>query len=138
MTGNPTLVNGGKNYTSVPTFTLAAGGTTNATFVANMVINDYIVTTFDIAGTNKSQGRGVLLNVITPGNYGWIQENGIATFNVSAATVATPGSLLTPVATGSFSSTAVGAASPIFFGTNTDTAVVGLVRGLLDLPVWPS
>jgi len=133
-----TLVNGGKNYTTTPTFTLAAGGTTNATFVVFMVINDYIVTTSNIVGVNLSQGRGVFLNVITPGNYGWIQENGIATFNVSTAAGAI-GALVTAVqASSTFITAVAGPASPTFFGTASDTPVVGLVRGLLDLAVWPS
>jgi len=133
-----TLVNGGKNYTTTPTFTLAAGGTTNATFVVSMTINDYIVTTSDKTGVNLSQGRGVFLNVITPGNYGWIQENGIATFNISAAAGAV-GALLTPVVgTGTFAATAVTAATTLFFATASDTPVVGPIRGLLELPVWPS
>jgi len=133
-----TLVNGGKNYTTTPTFTLAAGGTTNATFVVSMVINDYIVTSSDKVGVNANQGRGVFLNVITPGNYGWIQENGIATFNVSNAGIAVPGTLAPTLTTGVFAATAGSANTALIFGTLSDPSVVGPVRGLLDLPVWPS
>lgn len=132
------LTNGGKNYTSTPTFTLAAGGTTNATFVVNMVINDYIVTTPD-KGANLSQGRGVFINAITPGNYGWIQENGIATFNVSATAGAVAGSVLIPSpTTGVFATSAAAPLSATAFGTTSDVAVVGPTRGLLELAVWPS
>ena len=141
ITGNPTVLANGSGYTSIPTFTVAAGGTPG-TVLAQMVVNSYIVTSQDKAGINPSQGRGVFLNSITPGNFGWIQENGIATFLVdSTAGTATAGSTLSPVGAtvaGAFRGIAV-ATAPLAssFGTNIDALTASvLVRGVLTLPVW--
>lgn len=141
VTANPTVVAKGSGYTTIPTFTVAAGGTP-ATVLAQMSENTYIVTSQDKAGINASQGRGVFLNTITPGNYGWIQENGVATFLVdSTAGTGTAGSVLSPVGAtvaGAFRGIAV-ATAPLAsaFGTNIDALTASvLVRGVLTLPVW--
>ena len=132
----PTVVAAGSGYTSPPTFTLSAGGTA-ATFQGQMVVNSYIVTDAATPGINLSQGRGVFLNAITPGNYGWIQENGIASFQLGTAAGAAGGLLTPDPATGLFNATAVAAPSPVVFGTTIDTPIAGaLVRGLMTLPVW--
>jgi hypothetical protein len=75
------VLQGGFGYTSVPTFTLATGGTPG-TVVAQLGTSMNLVTSADVAlGAN---GIGavrpvVFLNSITPGNYGFIQELGVAT-----------------------------------------------------------
>lgn len=84
-----TVLNGGFGYVSAPTFTLATGGTPG-TVVAQLVNSQNIVTTADVAinavnGPNAAlAGIGpihpvVFLNAITPGNYGFVQEAGVAT-----------------------------------------------------------
>jgi hypothetical protein len=136
----PTVVTAGSGYTSIPTFTLVTGGTPG-TVQAQMVVNTYIVTSTDKTGVNTSQGRGVFLNSITPGNYGWIQENGIATV-LQAATVtsATVGAIVTPVAAGNgtFQATAATAAAlESAFGSAVDAPIANaLYRVLLTLPFW--
>ena len=70
------VVSGGYGYTSVPTFTLATGGTPG-TVVAQLNSTPNIVTSADVA-TNAVRPV-VFLNSITPGNYGFIQELGTAT-----------------------------------------------------------
>jgi hypothetical protein len=140
VTANPTVISAGSGYTSAPTFTLASGGTV-ATFQAQMLLNTYRVTTADISGVNPSQPRGLFLNTITPGNYGWIQENGIATV-LQAATVtsATVGAVVTPVAGGNGTSQAtVSSTAPTVaaIGTAIDAPIANAYyRILMDLPVW--
>jgi hypothetical protein len=75
VTAQPIVLNQGSGYTSVPTFTLSAGGTA-ATFQAQMSAPLDTVTSYD-NGTG-SLPVGVFLNSITPGNYGWIQQAGEA------------------------------------------------------------
>ncbi len=79
------VVNGGVGYVSAPTFTLATGGTPG-TVVAQLNISQNIVTSADIALTPAATNAGigpvhpvVFLNTITPGNYGFVQESGVAT-----------------------------------------------------------
>lgn len=89
-----TVINGGQGYVSAPTFTLATGGTPG-TVVAQLGISQNIVTSADIAlgnaGTPAATQAGVgpvhpvvFLNTITPGNYGFIQESGVATVIASS------------------------------------------------------
>lgn len=140
VTAPPTVVVAGQNYTSAPTFTLAAGGTP-ATFRPQMIVDSYVVTSLDVTGVNLSQGRGVFLNSITPGNYGWIQEDGIASvLQAASVTSATVGAIVTPVAAsdGTFQAT-VATSSPLAtaFGTAIDAPIASTVyRALLNLPVW--
>lgn len=141
VTANPTVISKGTGYTSIPTFTVAAGGTP-ATVLAQMTFSSYIVTSQDKAGINAFQGRGVFLNSITPGNYGWIQENGLATFLVdSTVGSGTLGATLTPVGAtvpGAFRGV-VGTTAPLYsaFGTALDVPAINvLIRGVMTLPVW--
>jgi hypothetical protein len=141
VTASPTVIAKGTGYTSIPTFTVAAGGTP-ATVLAQMVVNTYIVTSQDKAGINAFQGRGVFLNAVTPGNYGWIQENGIATFLIdSTLGNGSLGATLSPVGAtvpGAFRGV-VGTTAPLYsaFGTAIDIPAINiLVRGVMTLPVW--
>jgi hypothetical protein len=139
VTAQPTIVAAGSGYTSAPSFTLSAGGTA-ATFQAQMVVNSYIVTSRDVSGVILTQGRGVFLNSITPGNYGWIQENGIATILMDATTTTTAGDTVTPLAptNGTFRGIAA-ATAPLYsaFGTAFDAPIAStLIRAVLNLPVW--
>jgi hypothetical protein len=85
IVGNPTVVYAGFGYVSPPTFTVAQGGTPG-TVVAQLSISESIVTSADIALTPASTNAGigpvhpvVFLNAITPGNFGFVQESGVAT-----------------------------------------------------------
>jgi len=77
-----TVLNGGYGYTSVPTFTLVTGGTPG-TVVAQLNSTPNIVTSADVA-TNFVRPV-VFLNSITPGNYGFVQELGLATVLATAS-----------------------------------------------------
>jgi hypothetical protein len=97
------VLNGGYGYVSVPTFTLATGGTPG-TVQAQLGISENIVTSADqalgTAGTGvpaaSQAGVGpihpvVFLNSITPGNYGFVQESGVATVAAASTAVQTQG-----------------------------------------------
>lgn len=137
----PVLVAAGSGYTSAPTFTIPSGGTP-ATVQAQMTYAPFIVSPFSTSGVITSQPRGLFLNSVTPGNYAWIQENGIASFLTdSTAGTVTAGSNLTPVGAtvpGAFRGVAT-ATAPLYsaFGTNIDALVVStIVRGVMNIPVW--
>lgn len=80
IVGNPSIVVGGFGYSSVPTFTVAAGGTPG-TVVAQLGTTPNLVTSYDQIGVTGSGSVRpiVFLNSITPGNYGFVQELGTAT-----------------------------------------------------------
>jgi hypothetical protein len=85
-----TVVNGGQGYVSPPTFTLATGGTPG-TVVAQLGISQNIVTSADVALSSSATAAAVgpvhpvvFLNSITPGNYGFVQESGVATVIVQS------------------------------------------------------
>jgi hypothetical protein len=116
---NATVLTPGSGYTSAPTLTLVSGGTPG-TLVAQLNTTVNNVTSFDINGTGVRPV--VFLNSITPGNYGFVQELGIATvlgkatsFTGSAAIGAyinaiTAGVADVPTATTTFVPTTVGIA----------------------------
>lgn len=87
---NPTVLQGGANYTSVPTFTLAAGGTP-ATFTAQLNSTPNLVTSADAVAAVSPVRPVVFLNVITPGNFGFVQELGTATVLDTVSTAQTAG-----------------------------------------------
>jgi hypothetical protein len=139
VTTQPTVVAGGEGYTSAPTFTLAAGGTP-ATFQAQMAENSYIVTDFATTGVVLQQPRGIFLNSVTPGNYGWIQEDGIGTVLYAATvTASTVGNLVAPksASAGAFDSTVATTYLVGAFGTAIDKPI-GATYGriVMNLPVW--
>jgi hypothetical protein len=79
------VLNAGFGYVSPPTFTLATGGTPG-TVVAQLGLGQNVVTSADIALTPSGTNAGIgpvhpviFLNSITPGNYGFVQESGVAT-----------------------------------------------------------
>ena len=108
------VLNGGYGYNSAPTFTLSTGGTPG-TVAAQLDSSPNIVTSADqVAGGTAVPVRPVVfLNAITPGNYGFIQELGLATVqatgsvgttSLAALVDATPsnnGSVVTRAAAGS-------------------------------------
>lgn len=111
VTAQPTVLNGGANYTSLPTFTMpASAGGTGATFVAQLDTTPNRVISADqqaVSGVGPVRPV-VFLNAITPGNYGFVQELGTATVLAGAtfvqtagqfAIVATGGSTMTTSAT---------------------------------------
>ena len=87
VTTPPTVIQGGNNYSSIPTFTMpASAGGTGATFAAQLNTTPNIVTSQDAASVVLVRPV-VFLNSITPGNYGFIQELGTATL-LSSGTIA--------------------------------------------------
>jgi hypothetical protein len=87
-----TVVQGGTGYTSVPSFSLTTTNTTGGVVAAQLSSNPNRVTSFDQASLFSTLVRPVVfLNSITPGNYGFIQELGLATVlaQTSALTSAT-------------------------------------------------
>ena len=128
----------GQNYTSAPTFTVAAGGTPG-TLSAEVGLNTYVVTSYDVSGSNLSLPRGIFLNAVTPGNYGWIQENGTATV-LAGGTVAsaTVGAWVDSAATGVVATRAAsGSPIGVTVGIAIDLPVINtLFRAQLELPVW--
>ena len=82
IVGNPTVVNAGFGYIAPPTFSLTALGGTGAAVVAQLSSSPNLVTSADVAlgATGVGAVRPVVfLNSVTPGNYGFIQELGLAT-----------------------------------------------------------
>lgn len=78
-----TVLQGGTNYVTVPTFYVVAGGTPG-TVAAELGSTPNVVTSYDQAvGGSPLTGVPVhpivFLNSITPGNYGFVQELGTAT-----------------------------------------------------------
>lgn len=74
-----TLVSSGYGYTSAPTFTIPSSvGGTQGTIIAQMETTPNNVTSYD-QSINDVCCPVVFLNSITPGNYGFVQELGIAT-----------------------------------------------------------
>lgn len=90
VTAQPVVLQGGSNYTTVPTFTLAAGGTP-ATFVAQLNTTPNVVTSADAVAAIVPVRPVVFLNSITPGNYGFVQELGTATVLAGATFTQTQG-----------------------------------------------
>lgn len=139
LTQAPTVVAAGSGYTTTATFTLVTGGTP-ATVEAQMKMDTYVVTSRDKSGVNLSEGRGVFLNSITPGNYGWIQENGVVTVLFDGTTTTAAGDTVTPFTPTNGTFRGVAAATPPLasaFGTAIDPPIASTAsRVLLTLPVW--
>jgi len=117
-----TLLQGGNGYVTVPVFTLSSLGGVFGTVIAQMSSSPNLVTSSDVANTT-SYGPGpvrpvVFLNSITPGNYGFVQELGIATVLNTASTLQTAGNFANVT-----SSTGVMAAS----GTTLLIGTIGMV-----------
>jgi hypothetical protein len=94
-----TIQNGG-SYSSptVPTFTIAAGGTPG-TVQAQLIASSNYVTTFDASAINVLSARGTFLQSmtaaqITAGAWVLIQEDGIGQVYVTNTTTTTSGSIL--------------------------------------------
>ena len=106
------VVNGGFGYVSAPTFTLATGGTPG-TVAAQLSVGQNIVTSADLAvGTANAANAGigpihpvVFLNAITPGNFGFIQELGVATVLAGATFTQLQGYNAIPVTGGTANGT---------------------------------
>jgi len=98
------ILNAGYGYSSVPSFSLTATGTTGGAVVAQLDSSPNAVTSFDQASPTAITGVPVrpvvFLNSITPGNYGFVQELGTATVLGSATFggTATVGGVVQPKA----------------------------------------
>jgi len=83
------VLNSGYGYTSVPTFSLTATGTTAGAVAAQLDTTPNAVTSQDQVTVTGVQVRPVVfLNSITPGNFGFIQELGTATLLAGGAITA--------------------------------------------------
>jgi len=119
------VLNGGFNYSSAPTFSLAATGGTG-TVAAQLDSTPNMVTSADqvAAGTAVQARPVVFLNSITPGNFGFIQELGTATVlgAVAVGTASLPAFVnAIPAGNGLATTTTATAASPL--GTTIGTAI---------------
>lgn len=138
------VLNGGYGYVTVPTFTLVTGGTPG-TVAAQLDSSVNVVTSADQANAGYGPGAVrpvVFLNAITPGNYGFVQELGIASVlgksNASGAAGAYVNAVLTD--SGTVTTTAA-SGSPIgsTIGRAIDTpAASNLFKCLLTGPVVQS
>lgn len=100
IVGSPTVINGGFNYSSAPTFTVAAGGTPG-TVVAQLNTTPNFVTSADQVGVTAIGVRPVVfLNPVTPGNWGFIQELGTATVLNGAGGAITAGNFVNAATNG--------------------------------------
>jgi hypothetical protein len=130
-----TIMNGG-NYTTptIPTFTLAAGGTPG-TVQAQFVASSNFVTSFDATAINVSVARGTFLAPvtaaqITAGAFVLIQEEGIGQVWITTATSAASGAT---VWAQSASGTTTVATSAV-----PTAAYAGTLGSAMDLPVVQS
>jgi len=83
------VLNGGYNYNSLPSFSLTATGTTAGAIAVQLDSSPNVVTSQDQVGVTAVQVRPVVfLNSITPGNYGFIQELGTASLLAGGAITA--------------------------------------------------
>ena len=81
-----TVLNGGFGYISIPTFSLTAIGGSAGVVAAQLNASPNTVTSAD--KPSPIGGRAVVfLNAITPGNYGFVQESGLATVLASGAII---------------------------------------------------
>ena len=81
-----TVLQAGVNYTSVPSFSLTVTSTTGGVVAAQLQTFPNVVTSFDQAVLFNTVVRPVVfLNSITPGNFGFIQELGVATVLANAS-----------------------------------------------------
>lgn len=134
---NVYVVTPGFGYSSVPTFTVAEGGTPG-TIAAQLNIGINLVTSADQTTTSATAIRPVVyLNSITPGNFGFVQELGVATVlgNVTQSS-AVAGSYVNavPANNGTVTTTAA-SGSPIgsTIGVAIDTPVASnLFKALLQ------
>lgn len=131
IVGQPTVINGGFGYTSVPTFTVAQGGTPG-TVAGQLNTTPNSVTSADqIAAVTAIAVRPVVfLNAPTPGNWTFIQELGTATVlgkstisggaagNYVNAVASDNGVVTTTAATGSPIGTTIGVAIDIPLASN--------------------
>jgi hypothetical protein len=130
---NVSVLQGGFNYTG-PTSALTAvavtgiPGLTGATVTLQLNTSPNLVTSFDQATTNNTLVRPVVfLNSITPGNYGFIQELGVATvLGASAITSATANAYVNVKASSG------GTVDGI---VNTGSPLISTIGVAIDLPV---
>jgi hypothetical protein len=111
------VAQGGFNYVSAPTFPLTVTGVTGATLSAQLNSSANLVTSQD---KGVSARPVVFLNAITPGNFGFVQELGLATVPAGASAgtagvgdwvnVGAGGTVTTTAATGSAIGATIGSA----------------------------
>jgi len=122
-----TVVQGGINYISVPSFSMTVTGTSG---VVAAQLNSFpnIVTSYDQAVVTNTVVRPVVfLNSITPGNYGFIQELGVATVLANAA--------LTSATNNAWVNTKSGGAGTVDTTVATGSPIGTTIGQAIDLPI---
>lgn len=134
------VVQGGFNYTSQPTFNIGLAATGVAGAVISAVLNSTpnIVTSYDQNAQllpNPGPRVVIFLNSITPGNFGFIQELGVAVVLAQGGGAIQPGLYVVPTANGS----GMGVVSPSggfnsgTFGQFVDTVPAAALNSQLRL-----
>jgi hypothetical protein len=133
------VAQGGFNYVSLPTFPLTLTGVTGATLSAQLNSSGNIVTSQD---KGVSARPVVFLNAITPGNFGFVQELGLANVLAGAAAgsagvgdwvnVGAGGTVTTTAATGSAIGSTIGSAVDVAVANSTFKAYLSEVPVVQD------
>jgi hypothetical protein len=135
------VVNGGFGYVSAPTFTLATGGTVGTVVAQLNAPSMNVITSADLAiGTASAGNAGigpvhpmVFLNTITPGNFGFIQELGVATVLSGAATTqAASGNAI--VTSGSTANGTMAASAATYSQYTIGTVIDAITAPLVNTP----
>lgn len=140
------VLNGGAGYVSVPSFSLTTTGTAGGAVAGQLNSSPNVVTSYDIAVAASAASAGVgtvrpvvFLNSITPGNYGFVQELGLATVlgNGTIGTAAV-GNWVNATTGGTVNATASsGSSTGITIGQAVDLPVASnLFKAYLDGPVF--
>lgn len=133
IVGNPSVINGGFGYTSVPTFSLSSLGGTPGTISVQLGYTVNLVSSADQVGvTVEAAVRPVVfLNSITPGNYGFIQELGVATVLANSAVSQTAAGSYCNVVSGNAGTITCTAATGSPIGTTVGVAIDAPANGIL-------
>ena len=129
-----TVLTTGSGFTSIPTVTITGTGGTPPSVIIQLNSTVNTVTSSDVANTSLTLVRPVVfLNSITPGNYGFVQELGIA--NTLASGAITANNFVSAVAA---TATVTGGTTftVLTIGQAIDTGVSGqILKVLLSTPV---
>jgi hypothetical protein len=122
-----TVLQGGIGYISPPTFSMTVTGT-GGTVAGQLNSFANLVTSFDQAVITNSVVRPVVfLNSITPGNYGFIQELGLATVLANAS--------LTSATNNAWVNTKTAGAGTVDTTASSGSPIGTTIGQAIDLPV---
>jgi len=122
------VVAGGFGYVAPPTFSLTVTSTTAGAVAAQLNSSPNIVTSFDQAVLYSTVVRPVVfLNAITPGQYGFVQELGVATVLANAS--------LTSATANAWVNTKSGGAGTVDTTVSTGNPIGTTIGQAIDLPI---